>query len=67
MWGYFLSQVIPLDNIKESVDKAVSKWSLDPNAPQEGLEISISGCNVSDSVRKNLARLTRQWKATFSA
>nr|PNR39041.1 hypothetical protein PHYPA_019319 [Physcomitrium patens] len=58
--------VIPLDAMKLSVDRAVKSRDQDPSASQEGLEISISGCNVSESVQKNLARLTKQWKSTFA-
>ncbi|KAG0559604.1 hypothetical protein KC19_10G117700 [Ceratodon purpureus] len=60
------SLVIPLDAMKQSVDLAVKSRDRDPNASQEGLEISISGCNVSESVQKNLARLSKQWKTTFA-
>lgn len=61
-----LFQVIPLDAMKQSVDLAVKNRAQDSSASQEGLEISISGCNVSESVQKNLGRLSKQWKATFA-
>lgn len=60
-------QVIPMDAIKESVDAAVKNRAQNKNLPDDGFEISISGCNMPESVRKNLAKLTKQWKACFKS
>lgn len=51
--------VIPMDAIKESVDAAVKNRAQNKNLPDDGFEISISGCNMPESVRKNLPKLTK--------
>ncbi|KAH8954664.1 hypothetical protein BDL97_08G091600 [Sphagnum fallax] len=57
--------MIPLEQIKESVDSAVTNQAEKVGVLPEPVEISISGCNMPQSVRKNLSRLSKQWKSTF--
>ncbi|CAM6126768.1 unnamed protein product [Calypogeia fissa] len=57
--------VIPLDAIKETMDTAASRSKKDGNAPLDELEIAISGCNMPETVKKNLAKLTKQWQSCF--
>jgi hypothetical protein len=61
----YLLQVVPLDAIKETMDAAAARSKKAGDLKLEDLEISISGCNMPETVKKNLEKLTRQWQSCF--